>query len=76
MPIHRHADPRHDVVAAGARAAKAATAHPLGRSGCVCPSSAAANRAGMPLALEPNTSQQLGTFKENRHARHEKSARA
>jgi len=33
MPIHRHADPSYDVVIVGARAAGAATAHLLARSG-------------------------------------------
>ena len=33
MPIHRHADPSYDVVVVGARAAGAATAHLLARSG-------------------------------------------
>jgi flavin-dependent dehydrogenase len=33
MPVHRHADPSYDAVIVGARAAGAATAHLIARSG-------------------------------------------
>ena len=53
MLIRRPADPCYDVVVVGARAAGAATAHLLARSGLACSSSTAAATAPTPCPRTP-----------------------